>query len=230
VTDQPRLPVPPLIPDRARRAAVIVAACCAAVLAAGAIGAAGKSHGSSLDQSVDRWVTGHFGTHLNGMKQIADLGNPTPAIAIAVILILGCLVVRRVNGAILAPAAVLVANGLTELVLKPAVQETIGHPAVLSYPSGHTTSVFTLAAVVVVLLLDPPRTRLPGWLRLALAVVAVAIGCEVAVSLIGIHYHYFTDTVGGACVAIGVVLVLSLALDAPAARARMGRWSFRSGG
>jgi membrane-associated phospholipid phosphatase len=230
VTDRARTPVPPLIPDRARRAAVVISVCCAAVLAAGAIAGAGKSHGNSLDQSVDRWVISHFHMHLHGMKQITDLGNPTPAIALTVILILGCLVVRRVNGAILAPAAVLIANGLTELVLKPAVHETIGHPPVLGYPSGHATSVFTLVAVVAVLLIDPPRTRLPGWLRLALAIIAVAIGCVVAVSLIGIQYHYFTDTIGGACVAIGVVLVLSLLLDAPAARARMGRWTFRSGG
>jgi membrane-associated phospholipid phosphatase len=230
VTDRASTPVPPLIPDRGRRAAVIVSVCCAAVLAAGAVAGAGKSHGNSLDQSVDRWVIDHFHTHLNGMKQITDLGNPTPAIALTVIVILGCLVVRRVNGAILAPAAALVANVVTELVLKPAVHETIGQPGVLSYPSGHTTSVFTLVAVVVVLLIDPPHTRVPGWLRLVLAILAVAIGCVVAVSLIGIQYHYFTDTVGGACVAIGVVLVLSLLLDAPAARARMGRWSFRSGG
>lgn len=221
-------PVPPLLPENARKPAAIVAVCCAAVLTAGAIAAAGKSHGNALDQPADRWVISHFHSHLNGMKQITDLGNPTPAIALLVIVILGCLVVRRVNGAILAPAAVLAANGLTELVLKPAVGETIGHPAVLSYPSGHTTSVFTLVAVVVVLLIDPPRTRLPGWLRVVLAIILVAIGCVVAVSLIGIRYHYFTDTVGGACVAIGVVLVISLLLDAPSARARMGRWSFRS--
>lgn len=210
--------------------AAIVAICCAAVFAAGAIAGAGKSHGNTLDQPVDRWVIGHLQAHLNRMYQVADLGGPKPAVVVTVIVILGCLAVRRVNGAILAPAAVLIANGLTEFVLKPAVGETIGHPGVLSYPSGHSTSAFTLVAVVVVLLINPPRTRLPGWLRLALAIILVAIGCAVAVSLVVIQFHYFTDTVGGACVATGVVLVIALLLDAPAARARMGRWSSRSGG
>lgn len=229
MSDEAARAVPALLPERARRTAVIIAVCCAVVFAAGAVVAAGRSQAGALDRPVDNWVIGHFHTHLNGMKQITDLGNPTPAIALTVIVILACLTVRRVNGAILVVAAVLVANGLTELVLKPIVGETIGHPGVLSYPSGHTTSVFTLIAVVAVLLVDPPRTRLPGWLRIGLTVLAFAVGVTVAVSLIGIQYHYFADTVGGACVAIGVVLALSLLLDAPAARARMGRWSFRSG-
>jgi membrane-associated phospholipid phosphatase len=230
VTDPVSAAVPPLLSDRARRPAVIVAVCCAALFAAGAIAGAGKSNGNALDQPVDRWVIDHFHAHQHGMNQIAYLGAPKPAVAVTLLVILGCLAVRRVNGAILALLAVLVANGLTEFVLKPAVGETIGHPGALSYPSGHTTSVFTLVAVIVVLLVDPPRARLPGWLRLALAIILVAIGCAVAVSLIVIQFHYFTDTVGGACVAIGVVLVIALLLDAPAARARMGRWSLRSGG
>lgn len=229
MSDEAARPVSPLLPERARRPAAIIAGCCAVVLAAGAAVAAGRSQGNALDGRVDSWVIGHFHTHLDGMKQITDLGSPTPVLALTVIVVLACLVVRRVNGAILMVAAILLANVLTELVLKPAVGETIGHPGVLSYPSGHTTNVFTLVAVVAVLLAAPPDPRLPGWARAGLTVIAVAAGVVVAVSLIGIQYHYFTDTVGGACVAAGVVLALALLLDVPRARARMGRWSFRSG-
>lgn len=229
MTDQATKQVPPLLPDHARRPAAIVAVCCAVVLAAGGAAAAGRSEGTALDRSIDSWIIGHLHGHVSAGSRIAYLGSEVPVTALAVIVILGCLAVRRLNGAFLALIAIPVASGLTEYALKPIVHETIGHPGVLSYPSGHTTSVFTLVTIAAVLLIDPARGRLSGWLRLALATMAVLVGCAVAVSLVVIHFHYFTDTIGGACVAIDVVLVTALLLDMPAARARMGRWTFRSG-
>lgn len=230
VTDQAVRLVPPLLPGSTRRAAVIVIIGCTALLTAGAVLGAGRSHAGPLDRGIDQWVIDRLRTHLNGAFQITNLGNPTPVITLTIIIVLACLTVRRVNGAILAVSAVLVANVLTEVVLKPVVNERIGHPGVLSYPSGHTTSVFTLVAVVTVLLVDPPRTRLPGWLRLLLVILAVAVGVTVAICLIAIQFHYFTDTIGGVCVAIATVLGIALLLDLPQARTWMGRWRFRSDG
>jgi membrane-associated phospholipid phosphatase len=228
-TDQTRKPVPLLISDRARRPAIIVAICSAVVLAVGGAFAAGRSEGNAIDRHIDPWLIQHLQTHVNGMNQIADLGNPTPLVALTIIVVLSCLVVRRVNGAILAVLSVPVASGLTEFVFKPIVHETIGHPAILSYPSGHSTNVCTLAAVVAVLMINPPYRRLHPVLRLVVAVLAVLVAVVVMVCLVAIQFHYFTDTVGGACVAAGTVLCIALLLDAPAARARMARWSFRSG-
>lgn len=230
VSDQAVRPVPPLLPERARRTAGLIVVCCVVIFVTGAILAAGRSQPGPLDRGIDQWVISHLHTHLNGALQIADLGNPTPIIVLTVIVILGSLAARRVNGAVLAVAAVLVANALTERVLKPIVHETIGHPGALSYPSGHTTSVFTMVVIVAVLLVDPPHTRLPGWLRVLLVILAVGVSAAVAVSLIAIQFHYFSDTIGGACVATATVLGITLLLDAPRARAWMGRWSFRSGG
>jgi membrane-associated phospholipid phosphatase len=230
VIDQAVRLVPPLLPGRARRAAVIVIIGCTALLTAGAVLGAGRSHAGPLDRGIDQWVIDRLHTHLHGAFQITNLGNPTPMITLTIIVVLACLTVRRVNGAILAVAAVLVANALTEVVLKPIVNERIGHPGALSYPSGHTTSVFTLVAVVAVLLVDPPRTRLPGWLRLLLVILAVAVGVTVGICVIAIQFHYFTDTIGGLCVATATVLGIALLLDAPRARTWMGRWRFRSDG
>ena len=220
----------PLLPGGLRRRAVCTAVCCVVILAAGAVLAAGRSRAGPLDRGIDQWIVDHLHTHHNGLKHIADLGNPAPVTALTVLVILGCLAARRVNGAVLAVVSVPLASGLTEVVLKPIVGETVGHPAVLSYPSGHTTSVFSLVAVVIVLLAGPPGGRLPGWLRLTLAVLAFAVGCAVAVSLVGIHYHYFADTIGGACVATGTVLVVALLLDTPRARVLLDRWPARSAG
>jgi membrane-associated phospholipid phosphatase len=219
--------VPPLLPDPLRRPAVAVIACCAALVAAGAVAAAGRSDGNGLDRAVDSWIVRRLAGHAHLLALITDAGNAGPLVVMTLVLVLACLLFHRVNGAILTVASVVVASALTELVLKPIVHETIGHPAVLSYPSGHTTNAFTLSVLVVVLLLAPPPGRPLRGARLVLAILAVLGGCAVAVSLIAIHYHYFTDTVAGACVATGVVLGLALLLDAPRVRSALGRISRR---
>ncbi len=229
VTEQAHEPVPVLIPDRARLPAVITGICCAVVLAVGGAFAAGRSEGNALDRRVDPWIIQHLQSHVNGLTQIADLGNPTPLVVVTLIVVLCCLVVRRFNGAILAAVSVAVASGLTEFVFKPLVHETFGHPPILSYPSGHSTNVFTLSAVVVVLMINPPHRRIRPVLRVVVAALAILVGLVVMVSLVAIQFHYLTDTIGGACVATGTVLAIALLLDAPAARTRMARLRFRSG-
>jgi membrane-associated phospholipid phosphatase len=228
-TDQARKPVPLLIPDRARRPVVILGICCAVVLAIGGAFAAGRSEGNALDRRIDPWVIQHLQSHVNGLTQIADLGNPTPLVAVTLIVVLCCLVVRRVNGAVLAAVSVPVASCLTEFVFKPIVHETFGNPPILSYPSGHSTNVFTLSAVVAVLMINPPHRRIHPVLRIVVAALAILVGLVVMVSLVAIQFHYFTDTIGGACVATGTVLAIALLLDAPAARTQMARLRFRSG-
>jgi len=227
-TDQARKPVPVLIPDWARRPAVILAICCAAVLAVGGAFAAGRSEGNALDRRIDPWLIQHLQSHMNGLNQIADLGNPTALVVLTIIVVLSCLAVRRVNGSILAALSVPIASSLTEFVFKPIVHETIGHSTTLSYPSGHSTNVCTLAVIVAVLMINPPHRPHPV-VRLVVAVLALAVAVVVMMSLVAIQFHYFTDTVGGACVATSTVLSVALLLDAPAARGRMARWSFRSG-
>jgi len=88
----------------------------------------------------------------------------------------------------------------------------------VSYPSGHTATMFALAAVLVVLLhARPGRIVIPG--------AACALGGVVAVGVIGLRWHYFTDTVAGAAVGIGTVCGLALILDLPVP----GRWLTQAG-
>jgi membrane-associated phospholipid phosphatase len=129
-----------------------------------------------------------------------------------------CLLTGRLNGAVLAAAAVPAAVGLDEGLLKPLVHRTyLGN---VVYPSGHTTAMITLAATVTVLLLIPPQPARAGALRVLVPAAACVLGAVVAVALIGLRWHYFTDTVAGAAVGIGTVCGLALILDLPAAR----RW------
>jgi undecaprenyl-diphosphatase len=90
----------------------------------------------------------------------------------------------------------------------------------LTYPSGHTASVFTLTAVIGVLMLNPPRLRPRPWVRAVLIAVLVLISCAVAIATIALSFHYFTDTIAGVALAVGVVLAATFPLDGSGVR----RW------
>jgi membrane-associated phospholipid phosphatase len=107
--------------------------------------------------------------------------------------------------AVAAPAA----TGLTEYVLKPSLGQAIGQ----SFPSGHATSMFALAAICAVLLVDPPRRQVPGTVRLLLIFMALLLAAAVAAAMVAMGAHRFTDAVGGAAVGIAVVLACALTLD-----------------
>jgi len=199
----------------------VLVLCCAALIAVGAVAAAGRSQGSGPDHVVDTWIVGHLAGHPAALLAVAAVGGDLGTLVLTAALVIGCVLARRSNGALLALVSALLASALTELVLKPIVHETIGSPPALSYPSGHTTNVVTLAAVVVVLLLNPPHGRPPFAARVAVAVMVALIACAVAVSLIAIHWHYFTDTVAGAAVGVAVVLLTAFGLDIHRVRDRL---------
>jgi len=81
-----------------------------------------------------------------------EAGRTTiPAVVVSAVIAVTCLLTGRIRGALLAIAAVPVAVGLCEVLIKPLVHRTyIGQ---VVYPSGHTATVFALAATITVLLL-----------------------------------------------------------------------------
>jgi membrane-associated phospholipid phosphatase len=210
----------PLLPDRARRPAAIAIACCAVPVGVLGAFAASRSRGNAVDRPVDSWLRHNLASHHHVLSDIAYLGGGQIGIVLTAALVLACLLARRVSGAVLALVSVLVAVGLTELVLKPLVHETINGS--LTYPSGHTASVFALTGVVGVLMLNPPRQRPRPWVRALLMVALVAISCAVAVATVALNYHYFTDTIAGAALAAGVVLAATFPLDVTGVRRRLG--------
>jgi undecaprenyl-diphosphatase len=199
----------PLIAPNARGPAAALA-----LLGAGVTGAlAGRSAGAVR---VDRGVAERFDLRHGAagmlVQRVADLGGLVP-----VSLASGLVAVpaRRRHGApgvalvVLGPA---LARVTTSLVLKPIVGRT--KRGRLVYPSGHTTSVASLAVAAAVLVLgaDDRSRRGRAALGLGLAVPVVAVGA----ALVGRGYHDATDTVGAVGVALAVVLTLALALDAVA--------------
>lgn len=211
----------PLLGPSSRQAAGWPVAGCAVLVAVLGAGFAHQATADPFDRVIDSPVITHLGGHSGLLLGVADIGTQIPAIAVSGVIVVACLLSGRLNGAVLAAAAVPAADVLGELLIKPLVHRT-DHGG-LSYPSGHATTVMALAATITVLLVMSPstaRTRMP---RLLVAAAAWVVACAVAVAVIGLGWHYFTDTVASAALAIGTVRGLALTLDLPATR----RWLAR---
>ena len=201
----------PLLATSARPRAGVLLAGCAVLVAVLGVLFAHQSTADRFDRAVDSPViSGFAGHHLLGLW-LAFPGTTIPAIVLSVVIALACLITGRPKGALLAVAAVPVAVGLCEMLIKPLVHRTYLGGVV--YPSGHAAAVFALAAMVTVLLFAPPRPAMARPLRALILAVAYLICAAVVVGVIAVRFHYFTDTVAGAAVGIGTVCGLALVLD-----------------
>jgi membrane-associated phospholipid phosphatase len=208
----------PLLPAAARPLVWVLTACCAVTVAGLPVLFARHTGLDWLDQSADPRIQAMYRAHHDLLPWLARPGNGILVATLTVIIAVACLVTGRVNGAVLAAVAVPMAGLLTEHVLKPLVgRTTLGF---LSYPSGHATGTFALAAVLAVLMLNPPGRALTPALRLIVPAAAVALACVVSTAMIGLGWHYLTDTIAGAAVGIGTVAATALVLDLPGPR----RW------
>lgn len=215
-------PGPPLLAPSARPWAGGLLAGCAILVTVFGVLFAHQAKADWFDHAVDAPIISWLGGRIGLGQWLIAPGSPMSAAILSAAIAVACLLTGRLNGAVLAVAAVLVADGLIEGLFKPLVHRTyLGN---LVYPSGHTATIFTLAATVTVLLLVPPRPAKAGTLRMLIPAAACAAGVVVATTLIGLRWHYFTDTVAGAAVGVGTVCGLALILDLPAAR----RWLARA--
>jgi len=214
-----------------RRLAAVTVGCAILVAALGAL-FAGQSTADAFDRAVDAPVISLFAGHGGLALWLAFPGTTIPAVVLSVVIAAACLLTGRIRGALLAIAAVPVAVGLCEVLIKPLVHRTyIGQ---VVYPSGHTATVFALAATITVLLLASPRPAMarPAMARPAMArplrvlILAVAYLAAVAVvvGVIAVRFHYFSDTVAGAAVGTGTACGLALVLDVVQPRSVGARW------
>jgi membrane-associated phospholipid phosphatase len=208
----PQRPAPrPLLPPEARPLALAVVAVCVVVTGFLGVLVAHRNGPGWLDTGIDAGLRSALHGHPAALNRVALLGSPGPVVVMSVALVLACLLLRHWRGAVLVAVAVPTATALTEYVLKPLVDRTLnGYQA---YPSGHTTGAFVVAAVFAVLLISPPRPRLPAAGRALLALAAFVAATATAVAMVSMGAHYSTDTVGGAAVAIAVVVATALVID-----------------
>ena len=201
-----------LVADRFRVPVLLLAVTGAGVVSVLGSRFAGQTRAGKADRAVAGLVDDHeAATGLLG-QGIASLGGPVPVALALVALALLARVVRGPRGLALVLCGPPLAMVTTSLVLKPIVDRT--HKGGLAFPSGHTTSVASLAVTAAVLLVGwvavPPLVRWLGVVALAGLVAAVGV------SLVGRGYHYATDTMGGSGIALAVVLTTALVVDAVA--------------
>jgi len=203
-------------------------ACCAVVVAVLGALFAHQTTADGFDRAVDTPIISWFAGHQDLALRLTKPGSLVPAAVLTAAIVIACVVTRRFNGAVLALAAVPVAEVISESLLKPLIHRT--YLGSVAYPSGHTTAIAALAATLFVLLAVPPRPIRTGvlrWLRLLVLAAACLLCVGVGIGLIGLKWHYFTDVVAGAAVGIGTVCVLSLILDLPTVRRVFARISRR---
>jgi membrane-associated phospholipid phosphatase len=189
----------------------MVLACCGIVVIVLGVLFHGQTGPDVLDHAVDAPVIGWLGGHQSLALRLAYPGSVRPAVVLSATIVVACLLTRRINGGVLAVAAVPAAVGLNDGLLKPLVHRTL--TGFLSYPSGHTAAVSAIAATVTILLLVPPQPARFTVPRVLIATVAWVLPAVVAIGLIGLQWHYFTDIMAGAAVGIGTVCGLALVLD-----------------
>lgn len=185
--------------------------CCVVLVAVLGVLFARQSTADSFDNAVDAPIIGLLRGHGNLALRLAYPGTLYPAVALGGIIVVICLLTGRLNGAVLAVAAVPVADGLDDGLLKHLVGRT--YFGQLTYPSGHTTAAFAIVTTIVVVFLIPPQPYRARVIRVLVAQAAFGVGAIVAIAVIALEWHTFTDTLAGAAVGIGTVCALSLLLD-----------------
>jgi undecaprenyl-diphosphatase len=201
-------------------ACTLVASCTILVAVFGVI-FAHQTTADRFDHAIDSPIITWLGGHPGLAARLAAPGSQLPAVALSAVIVIACLLTGRLDRALLAAAAVPAAVGLNDGLCKPLFHRT--YLGALSYPSGHTATMFALAATVVILLYAPPRLVKARAFRIVIPAAACVLGIVVAVGVIGLRWHYFTDTVAGAALGIGTVCGLALLLDLSAVR----RWLAR---
>jgi membrane-associated phospholipid phosphatase len=165
----------------------------------------------SFDRAVDAPIISLFSNHGNLAYHLAFPGTLRPAIVLSGIMVVICLLTGRLNGAVLALAAVPVADGLDDGLIKHLVGRT--YFGQLTYPSGHTTAAFAIVTTIAIVFLIPPQPYGARLMRVLIAEAGVGVGVIVAMAVIALQWHTFTDTLAGAAVGVGAVCALALILD-----------------
>jgi membrane-associated phospholipid phosphatase len=199
-----------LLSPPARPAALVACAVMALMVLGLALRYRDDPTAGHLDTLVASAIQSEVPPDVRLLDLVVRLGDPLPMAVLTGALALAAWLMARTRAVLLALLGPTVASATTEL-LKPAIGRT--YHGVLAFPSGHTTGMTALAAVVAILVVSSIRTRPLLASLLAIAGVALA-GLLMAFALLAQHLHYPTDTLGGFLTALVVIIAEALCIDA----------------
>lgn len=207
----------PLLSVRTRRPAIVIIVLAVVVIVVLGLHYAHHELPGHLDRDLDTSIGARLSPDRSVTRILISLGDP-PQAALLIALVAGAAAVaRRWSGVLLTVIGTLSAVTITEVILKPLIDRRSG--AALSYPSGHTTAVVSIALAVTILLAG---ARWPRSLavRFMISLAALVTAAAAAISLVAQQIHYATDTIAGTCVALATMLTVALTLDALGPRFR----------
>lgn len=210
-------PTPALLPPSLRAPLGPVAALAALVVIA--LGALYADH--SRPGRVDRWIIPPTADSVRPpWRHVAlaldFLGEPAGSVLLVMVVVAGCLLLRRPRAAVLAVAGAAVVVG-TATLLKHLVGRTIHGADNLSYPSGHTAFFTALALVVALLATDRLGLGRTAGTSLVLCAALLA-GAAMGWAEVALGAHYPTDALGGWCTALAVIPATAWLVDQAADR------------
>ncbi|MFJ4200192.1 phosphatase PAP2 family protein [Streptomyces sviceus] len=210
-------PTPAVLPPSLRAPLGLVAALAALVVVA--LGALYAGHGRP--GRVDSWIIPPTADSVRPpWRHVAlaldFLGEPAGSVLLVMVVVAGCLLLRRPRAAVLAVAGAAMVVGAATL-LKHLVGRTIHGADNLSYPSGHTA--FFTALVLVVALLATDRLGLGRTAGTSLVLCAALLGgAAMGWAEVALGAHYPTDALGGWCTALAVIPATAWLVDRAADR------------
>ncbi|MGW4874638.1 phosphatase PAP2 family protein [Streptomyces chartreusis] len=170
---------------------------------------------------VDRWVVDptadSVGPPWRGVALAVDfLGEPLGAAMLVGAVVTGCLLLRSPRAAVFVVAGPGIAV-VTATLLKSLVGRTIHGDDNLSYPSGHTAFLTSLALVVALLVTGRLGLGRTAGTLVVLAAAPVA-GATMGWAQVALGAHYPTDVLGGWCTALAVIPATAWLVDRTADR------------
>lgn len=165
---------------------------------------------------VDRWIVQPTADSVRPpwrrVALVLDfLGEPAGSAMLVTAVVAACLLLRRHRAAVLVVAGPALTVGTTTL-LKHVVGRTIHGDDNLSYPSGHTAFLTSLALVVAL-----PATGRLGLARTAgtslVLAAALVAGAAMGWAQVALGAHYPTDVLAGWCTALAVIPATAWLID-----------------
>jgi len=209
-----RAPHPALVAAIAGPIAVLGGLAVLVLVAVGAL-VAGGTEATGPDRWLQGLVMGWWPDPGDGAYFIDYLGDPVSVGKAALLLAVACVAFGRRRLAVVALLSPVV-TGLVTTLGKPLVLRTIHGPDNLSYPSGHVGAIATLAAVLLLLVVDLLRAGRAVGLVVFL-VGTLGITAVMAIDQVAIDAHYPSDALGGLCAGLAVVAGVALVVDRAAA-------------